>query len=123
MDDKQTGMTVEEVLGETMQTYLTVEDALLLRNTFKDNPRLLRVLQKIFIPTIQDPEMPPESLGEDFWMAGMDWVNMQAVEAKGVMAGRQEALRFLMGGLIRLKTIANVKEADIQQTRKKNSTK
>lgn len=124
--EQQQGMSLNEVLGETIETYLTLEDAMLLHDTFKDNPRLLRVLGKIFIPTIQDPEMPPESMAEDFWMAGKDWASMPVDEVKAMVAGRQEALKFIQGGLIRLKATANAKTESIQemsQRRKKDSSK
>lgn len=120
------GMTVDEVLGDAYTTYLSLEDAKLIHNTFKDNPRLLRVLQKVFIPSISDPEMPPEQVAEDFWMAGRDWSGMPVEEVKSLVVARQEALQFILGGMIRLKTIANVKEDsldEIHQRQKKDSTK
>lgn len=108
------GMTIDDVMGETFQTYLTEEDARLIRDTFKGNSRLLRVLQKVFIPTIQDPEMPPEQMAEDFWMSGIDWEMMSAEEVKAIAAGRSKALKTILGGIIRIKVLANAKEEDLQ---------
>lgn len=119
-------MTVDEVLGETLETYLTLEDARLLHNTFKGNPRLLKVLQKIFIPTIQDPEMPPEQMAADFWLSGKNWDAIPVDEVKSLVVARQEALQFILGGIIRLKVIANTNEESMQEVnnrRKKDSNR
>lgn len=120
------GLTTKEVLGESLATYVTLEDALLIRNTFKDNPRLLRVLQKIFIPTIQDPEMTPESMGADSWMDGKNWDAVPVDEIKALVVARQDTIKQVMGGLIRIKTISNVSEESLNETaqrRIKDSTK
>jgi hypothetical protein len=120
------GMSVQDVLGDAFETYLTLEDAKLIRDTFKNNPRLMRTLQKVFIPTIQDPEMPPEQMAADFWLQGKDWSNVPAEEVKPMIVGRQEALQFILGGLMRIKSIANVKdESKLEEAhrRAKDSTK
>lgn len=119
-------MSVQDVLGDAFETYLTLEDAKLIRDTFKNNPRLMRTLQKVFIPTIQDPEMPPEQMAADFWLQGKDWSNVPAEEVKPMIVGRQEALQFILGGLMRIKSIANVKdESKLEEAhrRAKDSTK
>jgi len=126
MEQNNQQVTLNDVLGETLETYLTVEDANILRTAFKDNKRLLKALQKIFIPTIQDPDMPPESIGEDFWLAGKNWSQVPEAERGALIVGREEALRFITGGLIRLKAISNVKEESYQEVAKrraKDSTK
>lgn len=119
-------MTIDDVLGEAFETYLTIEDANIIRTAFKDNPRLMRAIQKIFIPTIQDPEMKPESMADDFWLSGTEWEAIPADETKAMVVGRERAIKHVMGGLIRIKSIANVKEETLQETanrRSKDSTK
>lgn len=119
-------MTTEDVLGETMETYLTQEDAEIIHDAFKGNKRLMKAVQKVFLPTIQDPEMPPESIGEDFWLAGKQWDNMPVDEIKALVVARQDTIRHVMGGLIRIKALANVKRESIQEMknrRRKDSTK
>ena len=113
------GMSIEDVLGDAFETYLTLEDAKLIRDTFKDNPRLLRTLQKVFIPTISDPEMPPEQMASDFWMQGKDWASLPVEEVKALVSGRQDALQFILGGLLRIKSIANTKEESLQEMAKR----
>ena len=83
-------------------------------------------MQKIFIPTIQDSEMTPESFGDDFWMAGKQWDNMPVDEIKALVVARQDTIKWVQSGLIRLKAIANTPEEGIQEAsnrRKKDSTK
>lgn len=119
-------LSAEDVLGETMETYLSLEDAEIIHDAFKGNKKLIRAIQKIFIPTIQDPEMCPESMGEDFWMSGKQWDNMPVEEVKALVVARQDTIKHVMGGLIRIKAIANVKREnmqEIQNRRKKDSTK
>lgn len=126
MSEPTKGMDISEVLGDAFETYLSVEDAELIHTAFSGNPRLLRVLQKIFIPTIQDPEMPPESMAEDFWMSGKQWDNIPADETKALVVARQDTIRHILGGLIRIKAIANTEKLSLQEMaerRKKDSAK
>lgn len=119
-------LSAEDVLGDTMETYLTVEDAEIIHDAFKGNKKLLRALKKVFIPTIQDPEMPPESMGEDFWMSGKQWDNIPVEEVKALVVARQDAIKHVMGGIIRIKTIANVQKESMQEIanrRQKDSNK
>lgn len=119
-------MNIEDVLGETFETYLTVEDAEIIRTAFKGNKKLFRALSKIFIPTIQDPEMVPESMAEDFWMSGKQWDMIPADEAKALIVARQDAIKHVMGGMIRIKAIASVKDESMQEVanrRLKDSSK
>lgn len=126
MDKNTPGMSIDEVLGETFETYLTVEDAEIIRNAFRNNKKLLKAIQKIFLPTIQDPEMPPEAIAEDAWLGGKQWDNIPVDEAKALIVARQDTIKAIAGGLIRIKAISNVKEDSLQEIanrRKKDSTK
>jgi hypothetical protein len=93
--EEQKGMNISDVLGESFETYLTEEDAKIIHSAFSGNPRLLRAIKKVFIPTIQDPEMPVESMAEDFWMggnSGLEWSQIPAEEAKALIVGREQAI-------------------------------
>lgn len=119
-------LTTEDVLGDALETYLSVEDAEIIHDAFKGNKKLLKAIQKIFIPTIHDPEMSPESMGEDFWMSGKQWDNIPVDEIKALIVARQDTIKHVMGGLIRIKAIANVKRESMQEIanrRRKDSTK
>lgn len=119
-------LSTEDILGETMETYLTVEDAKIIRDAFKGNKKLLRAIQKVFIATIQDPDMVPESLNEDFWMSGKQWDNIPVEEIKALVVARQDTIKHVMGGLIRIKAISNVQDEnafETMQRRKKDSAK
>jgi hypothetical protein len=120
------GLTIEEVLGETFETYLTTEEAEVIRDAFRGNKKLLKALQKIFLPTVQDPEMPAESMAEDFWMSGKQWDNIPADECKALVVARQDTIKHVLGGILRIKAIMNVQDGDLQKIadkRRKDSAK
>lgn len=102
--------TLRDVINYEPDTYLTPEDLDIIRSTFKDNKRLLRVLRKIMVPSVGDPELPVEEMGNDAWLAMRDWSQVPADEAKILMVARQEALKFIFGGFIKIKMIANSTE-------------
>lgn len=107
MEQEKKRVTLSDILNYEADTYLNANDIELIRSTFKDNPRLLRVLRKVLLPSIGDPEMPMEELGSDAWMAMREWDQIPADEAKIMMVSRQDALKFIAGGLIKIKIIAN----------------
>lgn len=118
--------TLREVLNYQADQYLSEEELNLVKFHFRDNPTLLKILRKIFIPTIADPELPIEEMGQDAWMVGVDFMAMPAEHVKAVVQGRQEGIKFVMGGLISLKQIASESEESAQnraQRRAKDSTK
>ena len=98
--------TLSDVINYTPDTYLTEGDVELIRNTFKDNPRLMRVLRKVFLPSVGDGDMPVEEIGSDVWL-NMDFSVMQQEEIKPIVLARQDAIKFIAGGIIKLKMIAN----------------
>lgn len=117
---------LRDLLGYEADTYLSQEEVDLIRNTFKYNPQLIKVLRKVLIPTIHDLELPIEEIGKDAWMMGLDFQSMQEGEIKSIVLGRQEGIKFVIGGLISLKNIAS-QEEESEQDKKlrdaKNSTK
>lgn len=117
---------LRDLLGYEAETYLSQEEVDLIRNVFKYNPQLIKVLRKVLIPTIHDLELPIEELGKDAWMMGLDFQSMQESEIKSIVLGRQEGIKFVIGGLISLKNIAS-QEEESEQDKKlrdaKNSTK
>lgn len=107
---EQKPATLSDIINYEPDTYLTVEDLDIIRSTFKGNKRLMRVLRKIMVPSVGDPELPVEEMGNDAWLAMRDWAQVPADEAKILMVARQEALKFIFGGFIKLKMIANSTE-------------
>jgi len=117
---------LKDVLGYEADTYLTQEEVDLIRNTFKYNPKLFNILRKILIPNVSDQSLPIEEFGKDVYMIGLDFQSMQVDELKAILLGRQEAIKFIHGGLISLKNIASQDEESDQEKAlrdKKNSTK
>ena len=98
--------TLSDIINYEPEVYLTSGDMDLIRSTFKDNPRLLHVLRKVFLPSVGDQAMPLEEIGQDVWM-NMDFSLMQNEEIKSIVLARQDAIKFVAGSLIRLKIIAN----------------
>jgi len=121
---EQKPATLSDVINYEPETYLTKEDVALVKSTFKDNPRLMKVLRKMLIPSIGDSDLPVEEMANDAWLAMRDWAQIPADEAKILMVARQEAIKFTAGALIRIKMIANMKEESpfVEELRKKQDS-
>lgn len=118
--------TLSDIINYDPDTYLSLDELALIRSTFKDNPRLIKVLRKLMVPSVGNPELPVEEMGNDAWIAMRDWSQIPADEAKILMVARQEALKFIFGGMIKLKMIANSSDESpmsAQLRRKQDSTK
>ena len=117
---------LEDVLPYSPESYLSPDEITLIRNTFRGNEKLIKVLRKLFLPSAFDPELPIEEIGGDVWMANFDFTQMPSTEVKPLVLGRQDAIKFVLGGLIKLKVIANQEEeTEIEKAyrRSKDSTK
>lgn len=124
--EPQRAASLRDVLNYNPEQYLSDDELALIRSTFKDNPRLIAVVRKVMLPTISDPELPIEEIANDSLLAGVDWQSMPAEHVKAVLQGRQEAIKFIAGGLIKLKMFANSGEESpysAELRRKKDSTK
>lgn len=120
-------VSLRDLLNYEIDTYLSEDELRLIRQTFKYNPQLFKILRKIFIPTVHDPELPIEEMGKDLWMTGLDFQSMQNEEVKPIVLGRQEAIKFVIGGLVSLKNLAFSEEEESNEQaelrRTKDSTK
>lgn len=116
---------IEDVVGYDVQSELTEAEMSLIRNTFKDNPALFTVLRKVFAPSVGDLGLPIEKMGADPFMK-VDWKQVQSDEAKAIVLGIQNAYKFVLGGLIQLKVLAQ-SPVETEQEKKlrlqKNSNK
>lgn len=118
--------TLKDLINYDTEMYLSKEEEDLIRRTFKGNNALIKVLRKLFMPTAFDPELPIEEMGKDVWMVDKDFSLMQNEEIKSIVLARQDTIKFILGGLIKLKMIANQKEeseAEELERRKKDSLK
>lgn len=117
--------TLKEVLGYTIPEYYTADEKQFIKNTFA-KPEALKLLRKMFIPIFADPELPIEQMGKDFFLAGREWANIPADEAKILMVARQEVAKFNLGTLLEIKQIA-LQPDETEQEKKarleKDSTK
>lgn len=117
--------TLRDLINYEPDKQLNDEEVALIKNTFNDK-RLLSVLRKVLLPTISDPSLPMELLAHDVFLAGINWDAIPEKEIKPIMLGRAEAIKFIIGGLIKLRTIANEPEESPSQAalrRQKDSTK
>lgn len=117
---------LKDILNYNPDAYLSQEDLSLIKNTFGGNPRLIKVLRKILMPVVEDPDMPIEEFSADLFLTGRDWGSIPNEEVKSLVVAREETMKFVMGGLIKLKVIANQQEdspEEIKERRKKDSTK
>lgn len=118
--------TLRDVLNYDPEQYLSDDEVALIKSTFKENKRLLTVLRKVLLPTISDPSLPVEEMGHDAYLAGVDWAQIPVDQIKPIILARSEAIKFVMGALIKLKVIANSSdESPYQQQlrRKQDSAK
>lgn len=123
---KEQRVTLQDVINYKPETYLTEEDMALARTTFKNNPRLFKLLKKVFLPSISDPDMPVEEISKDVWMNMREWDAIPTDEVKALVVARQDAIKFIAGGLIVLKMLANSDEENPMATalrRKQDSAK
>lgn len=117
---------LEDILNYKPEEYWNESELGLIRNTFKYNPGLLKVLRKVFIPTIADPELPIEEMGKDVWMTGIDFQTMPVEEVKAIATARQLMVKAIVGGLVQLKVLANSPTDDpgtIAERRAKDSVR
>lgn len=98
---------LQDLLPYKPDTYLSDDEYSLVRSTFKGNDKLIKVLRKLLLPTAFDPELPIEEMSGDAWMVDRDFASISVEEVKTIVASRQEAIKFVLGGLIKLKVIAN----------------
>jgi hypothetical protein len=85
---------------------------------------LIQIIRKILIPTITDASLPIEEVSSDV-LSNHNWAAMPADEAKILIVARQDAIKFVIGGLIKLQVIANQKIEDAMESalrRSKDST-
>lgn len=97
---------LQDVLNYEPDTYFSADEIALIQSTFRDK-KVMKVLRKAFLPSVGDPELPLEEMGNDFWLTGRDYSAIPDGEIKPIVLARQETLKYIMGGLIKLKMIAN----------------
>jgi len=117
-------VTLRDVLNYEPEKYLSDDELALIRSVFSDK-RVLRVLRKVFLPSVGDLDLPIEELEHDVWLVGRDYAMIPDAEIRSIVVGRQDAVKFILGGLIKLKIIANQKEESEEQEiarKKKDST-
>ena len=121
-------ITLKDLMGDNyeVEQYLTEDDMQIIRNVFKDK-NVLKVLRKVLLPSIADSNLPlEEAIGKDVWNVGRDWGMIPTEQIKALVLGRQEAIKFVVDGMMKLKTLAHLKEESPQQIAerlRKNSTK
>lgn len=118
--------SLQDILNYEPEKYITDDDLAIIRGTFKNNPRLFNVIRKILLPTINDPALPLEEMMNDVFLQSIDWQSVPAEHIKPIMLGRMEAVKFIAGGLIKLKYLAHTEETSAQELearRKKDSVK
>ena len=125
---EQQQVKLEDILAYTPDTYFSDDDLTFLRGRFNgpEGSRLLRLIRKIMLPTVSDPELPIEEIGKDIFMSAIDFKSMPEDQVKPVVMGLQLTVKAVMGGLIQLRNLANVKEETAEsraQRRARNSAR
>lgn len=108
--EQQQPARLSDVISYDPDQYLSEDEVKLLKDTFNGNKTLLKVLRKVFLPTIADPDLPVEEFGKDLFLVGREYSQIPAEEMKQVILAREEAVKFICGGFISLKQIASLQE-------------
>jgi len=119
MQDSKT--TLADVIGDsyTPEQYLSDGEIDLIKRTFKGNDALIKVLRKIFMTTAMDPELPIENMGQDCWMVDRDFAQMSEKEIKSIVLARQDTIKFVLGGLVKLKILAYTEDVPTEERKKR----
>lgn len=128
MEQSAQRATLDDIITYTPDQYFSDEELALIRNAFNGaaGSRLFKIIRKVMLPSISDPELPIEEMGRDMFMAQLDFKSMPAEEVKPAAMGLQLAAKAVLGGLVQLRTLANVKEetpANRAERRAKDSDK
>ena len=120
--------SLEDVISYTPETYFSEDEITLIRNAFNgaQGARLLKVIRKALLPTVYDPDLPIEEFGKDAFMSLIDFKSLEVAEVKPIAMGLQYMTKAIIGSLINLKDIANVKEPtkeEIADRRRKDLAK
>lgn len=111
MAEKKTGMQ------QGSQMRITAVERQILRNTFKGNEELIRLMRKLFLPEI-DPYAP---LGQavDLWMT-VDIKDQNPEQVYVNLLARNQLITHVDHRLMEIKTLAETDEKDLEP---KNSSK
>ena len=116
--------SLRDVINYKPEEYLTERDIALIQKSI--TPAVLTVLRKVLIPTISDPDLPIEDYGKDFFLEGIQWGTLSKEEIVPRAIARELSLKFIVGGLIKLKIISSMKKETPQEAearKGKDSTK
>ncbi len=108
---------LQDVLNYTHEPYLSESEVSYIRSIFagKKGNEIVSILRKIFLPTALDTNLPIEEMSSDIWMVDKDFSQVPSNEVKPLVLARQDAIKMVFGGLIKLKVIANSKEESEEQ--------
>jgi hypothetical protein len=119
-------VSLRDVLNYEAEQYLSEDEIDWIRQTFKGNTKAINIIRKCFIPVMHD--LPVEELMNDVWFkGGFDPALIPENELKSIIIGRQETLKFVMGGLVNLKALAHSEQLETETEKalrkKKDSTR
>lgn len=128
MDNKPQPAQLKDMLSYTPETYFSEDELALIRSTFNGptGAKILKVIRKTMLPTVSDMELPLEEVSKDMFFNLVDFTTMQTEEVKATAMGIQHSAKTIIGGLIYLKTLANIKDespAEKALRESKNSSK
>lgn len=102
---EQKKASLRDVINYEADTFLSEDEVSLIRNVFADQ-KVIRVLRKVLLPSVNDPSLPPEEINMDMWL-DRDYSQIPNEQIKSIVLARQEAIKFVMGGIVKLKVLAS----------------
>lgn len=114
MSKEETKVTLEDVIGYAPETYFSEDEISWIKGTFRNNPKAINTIRKVFLPTAKD--LPVEDLTSDMWFnGGADYSMMPAEHIKSLIVARQDVIKWVMNGLVKLKIFANTVDESPQE--------
>lgn len=97
---------LSDLLNYQPEQLLSNEELSLIQGIIGANPSFVQILRKVLLPSVGDSALPIEQLTSDVWLAGRDYAQIPDAEIKSVVLARQDAIKMVMSGLVKLKVIA-----------------
>ena len=111
-------------MDEKPRGRFSAEEVSIIKGTFKNNPTLLRLLRKVFLPEQVDESLPIGQVA-GLWM-DVNFREMDANDIKALAIARQEIVKMTEFYLLQLQVIADgadVTTEELAAVRAKNSAK
>ena len=114
-DQPKERSTLADILNYEPEQLLSKDEMALIGSVLNANPTFIKILRKVLLPSVVDPDMPIEQLTNDVWLAGLNYAQIPESDIKPIVLARQDMIKTVMSGLTKLKVIAAAKPLTKQE--------